>query len=257
MGVITYGADDLFWGDQSLAWGGVFEPYQPPAVAIFHTTIHLIEPDNSHVRVWDGPGELIHDSRTWVSAPPWLLDVSPPTNTREPADADRVRVQIALPGETWEVELSRFSIVDPGVVQVIIRQVYSSDSGVTWQWTPGAYFAGVLSAPTITGPEGNIGRAYTFDVATKQSDLARGFVQYWDDDSQQRRYPNLTPRDNYFRHVQSLALGTQLQRWPNRLPDRLTPTGMDPVEQDPDDTPPHDEGTGTIPPPDRGGEGGQ
>ena len=232
MADLQYGADKLYYGQDILRWGSVDAPFTTPSTAIRHYTLLAIEKDAT-TALWTGPGKLIHDGRTWLSRP-GLIRLSPFESNKGVVDANRIQVTLALPNAVWDTQVSPYGVTDPGHVHVTVRAVVSTDVGMTWQYLNNIHFAGRISGPTIAGVDEGLGRGYSFELATLNSDANRKYTEYWDSDSQQRRFPNADPKDLFFEHTQAIELGAQLNQWPIQLPDAVTtvPPREDPADKE-------------------------
>ena len=239
MAYINYGAAALKYGDKVLTWGSEDTEFTVPSDAYVHTTLLMRDPDGVYTALWSGPGTLIHDGRVWSRTPLDFIRVSPFEANEQIADANRATVTLALPNEVFERQFSRFGgLADPGITHVTIKRVISMDGGATWEYLEGLHIEGRVSAPRLEGLDQGVSRGYTFDVATLNSDVDRGYTQHWDNDTQQQLYPNAAVKDIFFEHVQALEVGAQLANWPNLQPDEFT-------TQDPDDPPDDGESTPT------------
>lgn len=220
MADLVYGAEEdlVLWGEDVLAWGPGAVAHPDYIGVIRLSTLHMKEHGTTprDVRIWTGPGELTHGGHTWLSHPPWLLGFNSIDQSKKLNDRDRVTVAIALSGEV-ESQVSSMGLGDQPKTDVTLRMVHSRDGGITWEWTPGTLVEGVMSAPRLSRPAGDAFRAFTFEVATLDADVDRGYTRYWDNKTQQQLYPG--ENDLFFEHVQKLEAGAFTLHFPGQLDD--------------------------------------
>ena len=193
----------LNWGGRlkwpgNLIWGG------PPPEFILDNAIGCITvsaeyPSDPAIHIWTGIGDLPLGGTTYTGIGPDILKVE----VGKASESEDARMQVTLSGlSTPEYKRAFFEF--RGRVVVTVRFVYSVDGGNTWFAVP-RFFRGLYSRPQMRND------TLTFEVATYEEDLDRGYEQNWSDATQRAEYPN----DLGFEHLVTIAEGGELMtRWP-------------------------------------------
>lgn len=148
------------------------------------------------VRLWTGESDLTILEHVWT-----------PTNVVESVSISggqlantETRVTLVLLATTDALR-SAF-LADPGPTRVTLRQVTSTDEGMTWSLVPRA-FTGRATSPELRGDR------YQIDLVDRLGDPLRPAPIFWSDEDQQRRYPG----DKGLQHMKQIAAGVNVQ-WP-------------------------------------------
>ena len=156
-------------------------------------------------RWWSGEGALTFSGNsyegTWSADYGALVTVSAVSqDLNDPTS--RVRFVVALDPSALPELASR----DPGIPEVTLQWITSTDHGATWSLVP-RRFVGQVSAPTLN--EGNL----EVEVEQYSTDTDAGITHYWSHESHIQRFPG----DMGFSFVRELTrIGTET-RWPNVL----------------------------------------
>ena len=200
-------ADDirrLRWGGKRVAWGrtlayGRVLPDFITEMTLGALTVSAEYPSDLPVHVWTGAGDLLLDGITYMGVGPDALEV----RVGQASEREDARLQISMSGiDTPELRRAFFEF--RGRVIVTVRFIYSNDSGNTWRAVP-RFFRGLFSRPQITADQ------LSFEVATYQEQLDRGYERNWSNRSQEA----LSPGDLGFEHLVPISEGAELMtRWP-------------------------------------------
>lgn len=145
---------------------------------------------------WTGDADLTTAGHTWT---PTNLVESVTIASGQLADSEtRVSLVLFAPTETEQLGF----LIDPGPVQIILRQVVSTDDGGTWTLVPRA-FTGRLASAELRG------NRYHVDLVDRRGDPLRPAPRYWSDEDQQRRHPG----DKGLQYMKTIAAGVVV-RWP-------------------------------------------
>ena len=147
-------------------------------------------------RLWTGEVELELVENTWK---PTNLVESVSISGGQWADAE-TRVTIGLIAATDEIREA--FMLDPGPAQVTLRQVVSTDDGVTWALVPRA-FTGRVTGPELQGDR------YRVDLVDRRGDPLRPRPRFWSDEDQHRRFPG----DTGLQYMRQIAAGVDV-KWP-------------------------------------------
>ena len=185
------------WPD-NLIWGGP-APEFILDTAIGHLTVSAEYPSDPPIHTWTGGGDLMLGGITYTGVGPDVISV----RIGQATEREDARIQVTLTGlDTPELKRAFFEF--RGRVIITVRFVYSVDDGNTWRAIP-RFFRGLYSRPQMRN------NTLTFEVATYQEDLDRGYEQNWSDSSQRADFPG----DLGFQHLVTIAEGGELMtRWP-------------------------------------------
>lgn len=207
-GILHKGGQPIHQGPNPLVYGGLErQEHQGADHAIVHPTVLFEEADGATIRMWTGPGTLRHGGYNWDNVPYTLFDVGNIQSVNGLDDRNRLGVQLVVP---LTASRALGGQDNTGRVDVTVQPVYSADSGTTWHWVEQA-IRGVMSEAEIVPAAGINAKIFRFEVSTLDSDVDRGFIQYYTSENQARRG---YPADRFFDHVTTLAQGRRTERWP-------------------------------------------
>jgi len=197
---------ELRWGDKRAAWSKplVFGGDLPDFISDIthgHLAVSAEYPNegDAPVHVWTGTGDLLLNGTTYTGVGPDVLEIQ----VGQATEREDARLQITMAGLDTP-ELKRAFYEFRGRVVVSVRFVYSTDGGNTWLEVP-RFFRGFYSRPQLVADQ------LSFEVATYQEQLDRGYERNWSARSQEAEYPG----DLGFEHLVSISEGADLMtRWP-------------------------------------------
>ncbi len=148
------------------------------------------------VRMWTGEAQLSIGGHVWT--PTNLVQDVSIAGGQLPNTETRVSIILLATTDT----LRSAFLTDPGPAQVTVRQVVSSDDGMSWSLVPRA-FTGRVTSPVLQGDR------YTVDLVDRLGDPLRPAPLFWSDEDQQRRFPG----DRGLKYMKQISAGIDV-RWP-------------------------------------------
>lgn len=156
--------------------------------------------DGLTFRFWAGAGDLTiteADSSTTVySGMNGAVNIKPPRER----SGDGVKLTAVL--DATDINIRRQLQRDLGPLRIRCRWLWWDYGAELWK-TTGKEFHGRLSAPVLYG------KSYSINIESLITDIDRGRVLNWSNDTQQSRHPN----DKGFEFLKDYAQGIDL-KWP-------------------------------------------
>lgn len=172
-----------------------------PDLALSWALEFLDDPaDGLSFRFWAGTGDLVitetDSSTTTYTGMNGAVAIKPPRE--RPGDGVKLTAEMDATDSEIRKQLQR----DIGPLQIRVRWLWYDQPNGTWKLT-GKEFIGRLSAPVLRG------KTYSVNVESLITDIDRGRVVNWSNDTRQATHPD----DKGFEFLRDYAGGIDL-KWP-------------------------------------------